>query len=120
MSYERFVSFGLYYTSDRHDYGEEADEIGWSHKLMNGGRISVVDRMTGFGWRDIETGYSSPCGGFWLASGNQDIRDHLADFDSEEGMCQWVIDRATSCNGYRSGWRSATTAAGLGIKEIPA
>ena len=42
----------------------------------NLGSITVLDRMTGFGWRDVETGFRDPDGRFWLASGNFDIRDH--------------------------------------------
>ena len=38
-------------------------------------RITVLDRMTGFGHRDVETGYRSNDGRFWLASGYFDIRD---------------------------------------------
>ena len=43
------------------------------------GRITVLDRMTGFGGpmggvRDIETGFKDLDGKFWLASGNFDIR----------------------------------------------
>lgn len=67
------------------------------HTLMNGGTISVVSRMTGFGWRDEETGYRSPCGKFWLASGHQDIRDVLDELASEDEMAQWVMDRANNC-----------------------
>lgn len=44
----------------------------------NLGSLTVLDRMTGFGWRDIETGYRDPDGKFWLASGNFDIRDSEA------------------------------------------
>lgn len=39
------------------------------------GSITVLDRMTGFGWRDTETGFRDPDGFFWLASGNFNIRD---------------------------------------------
>lgn len=38
------------------------------------GKFTVMDRMTGFGWRDVETGYHDNDGKFWLASGNFDIR----------------------------------------------
>ena len=38
------------------------------------GRISVLDRLTGFGWRDIETGFTDNDDKFWLASGDFDIR----------------------------------------------
>jgi hypothetical protein len=37
-------------------------------------RITVLDRMTGFGHRDIETGFRDVDGRFWLASGDFDIR----------------------------------------------
>lgn len=40
----------------------------------NLGSITVLLRMTGFGWFDIETGYRDPVGEFWLASGNCDVR----------------------------------------------
>lgn len=38
------------------------------------GSITVLDRMTGFGYRDVETGFRDPDGKFWLASGNFSIR----------------------------------------------
>lgn len=39
-------------------------------------RITVLDRLTGFGWRDVETGYRDVDGRFWLVSGDFDIRDY--------------------------------------------
>ena len=39
-------------------------------------RITVLDRMTGFGYRDIETGFKDKKGRFWLASGSFDIRNY--------------------------------------------
>ena len=85
------------------------NETCWHHSLMNGGSISVVERLTGFGWWDIETGYRSPCGQFWLASGDCDIRDHLAQFSSEDEMIEWVIRNANNCTGghldfYHRSW----------------
>ena len=41
----------------------------------NLGSLTVLDRMTGFGWRDIESGYRSKTDDFWLATGNIDIRE---------------------------------------------
>jgi hypothetical protein len=38
----------------------------------NIGSITVLDRMTGFGFRDKETGFRSADGEFWLASGEYD------------------------------------------------
>jgi len=54
---------------DREDtmYRAHAPEIG---------RFTVLDRMTGFGHRDIETGFKDLNGKFWLASGDFDVRDH--------------------------------------------
>ena len=37
-------------------------------------KITVLNRMTGFGHRDVETGYTENDGRFWLASGFFDIR----------------------------------------------
>lgn len=92
MSVERLVSFSS-------ETMCESDVI-YRCQLPNGGRISVLDRMTGFGWRDIETGYRSPCGGFWLASGGHDIRKHLHELADHDAMERWVIERANTCTGY--------------------
>jgi hypothetical protein len=39
----------------------------------NLGSLTVLDRMTGFGWRDTETGFRDPEGKFWLASGGVNV-----------------------------------------------
>lgn len=46
--------------------GEELFRFGiaealYTHNQPDGGRITVMNRMTGFGFRDVETGYTSPC-----------------------------------------------------------
>lgn len=62
------------------------------------GSLTVLNRMTGFGWRDTETGFRDWMGTkvyqwkegepvriearFWLASGMFDVRDHIP----EEGI----------------------------------
>jgi hypothetical protein len=74
-------------------------DVLYSHYQPDGGRISVLDRMTGFGWRDVETGYRCPSGQFWLASGGYDIRNHLHELNSDEEMVQWIIERANTCQG---------------------
>ncbi|WP_353189127.1 hypothetical protein [Pseudomonas sp.] len=71
----------------------------YTHYQPSGGRISVLDRMTGYGYRDIETGYRCPSGQFWLASGGYDIRRELRGLSSDDEMAQWVIDRANTCTG---------------------
>lgn len=80
---------------------DDAETTVWHHSLMCGGWISVCERRTGFGWMDTETGYKSPCGGFWLASGDNDIREVLHRLDSEEAMIEWVVSRANNCTGQR-------------------
>lgn len=98
MSMVNKTSFNEIYRSQDADYYGNYD-ICVGHQLLNGGAITVLDRMTGFGYRDIETGYRSPCGQFWLASGNVDIREHLSEFNTEEQMIQFVIERANNCTG---------------------
>lgn len=105
MSYANRVSFHKTYESpDRDNDRGEPESTVWHHRLMCGGSISVQHRLTGWGYGawDEETAYTSPCGAFWLATCGYDIREHLSEFDSEEGMIQWVIDRANTCTGQRS------------------
>ena len=69
------------------DLNRELGSVTWKEKnttddgdklytllLEDGARITVLDRLTGFGWRDIETGYRDKDDLFWLASGGFDIR----------------------------------------------
>lgn len=35
--------------------------------------FTVLDRVTGFGWRDTETEFTNEYGGYWLATGNCDV-----------------------------------------------
>jgi len=47
-----------------------------THRLNTcAGSITVMDRMTGYGYRDIESGYRDLDGKFWLASGCVDVRE---------------------------------------------
>ena len=62
------------------------------------GSLTVLDRMTGFGWRDVETGYREPNGGkFWLASGGCDVRRSGAKTMQE--CIDWVKKNANTCVG---------------------
>ena len=81
----------------RHDFNDGG--VCYTHYMPSTGRITVVDRMTGFGWRDVETGYLCPSGQFWLACGGVDIRDALQALSSDGEMAEWVIARADNCTG---------------------
>lgn len=61
------------------------------------GSLTVLDRMTGFGWRDIETGFRDKDGNFWLASGGYDVRESGAKTFGE--AIQWVKEHANNCKG---------------------
>ena len=61
------------------------------------GSITVLDRLTGFGYRDTETGYRSKDGEFWLASGSFDIRD-FPSLEIEDAI-QFIKDNANLCKG---------------------
>lgn len=64
----------------------------------NLGRITVLDRMTGFdGGRDIETGYRAPDGKFWLASGHCDVRTSGVATLGE--AIAWIKAHANNCKG---------------------
>lgn len=63
----------------------------------NLGSLTVVDRMTGFGWRDIETGYRAKNGEFWLATGNCDVRESGCETIQE--AIDWVKGNANTCIG---------------------
>lgn len=63
----------------------------------NLGSITVLDRMTGFGYRDVETGYRSPEGKFWLASGMCDVRFSGSKTVGE--AIAWVKENANNCVG---------------------
>ena len=63
----------------------------------NLGSITVLNRMTGFGFRDIETGFRDPDGKFWLASGNFDIRLHFPETIGD--AIQKIKQYANNCQG---------------------
>ncbi|MDD4436477.1 MAG: hypothetical protein PHS04_00365 [Tissierellia bacterium] len=68
----------------------------------NLGSLTVLDRLTGFGWRDVETGYRDPDGNFWLASGNQDVTRSNVKTIGE--AIKWVKERANTCIGDKHGF----------------
>jgi hypothetical protein len=61
----------------------------------NLGSITVLERMTGFGWWDEETGYRDSFGIFWLASGVKDVRCSGATTVGE--AIEWIKEHANTC-----------------------
>lgn len=64
----------------------------------NLGSLTVLDRMTGYGYgiRDTETGYRDTNGEFWLASCGVDVRDSGCKTIGEAIL--WIKARANTCN----------------------
>ncbi len=61
------------------------------------GSLTVLDRMTGFGYRDVETGFRDPDGRFWLAAGNFSIR-MFPELTVKEAIAK-VKENANICQG---------------------
>lgn len=61
------------------------------------GSITVIDRMTGFGWRDVETGFRAKDGKMWIASGNFSIREYLK--LTIRAAIQMIKEEANTCKG---------------------
>ena len=59
----------------------------------NLGSLTVLRRMSGFGWWDTETGFRDPQGNFWWASDNRDVRSIAP--ASFAAMVDWVKANAT-------------------------
>ena len=80
------------------DFHTPADKFEDDQQLAlhtNIGSLTILDRMTGFGIRDTETGYRSTEGKFWLASGGCDVRDH--NFKTIGDAIVWVKKNANTC-----------------------
>ena len=77
------------------DYRFESDKQVALH--TNIGSITVLDRMTGFGTRDIETGYRDNSGKFWLASGGYDVRE--SGVKTMREAISWIKEKANTCIG---------------------
>jgi hypothetical protein len=75
----------------------DGEDTRYSALIEDGSRLTVLDRMTGFGYRDIETGYRDSANKFWLASGRKDIRVHPELTISE--AVEWVKEHANTCVG---------------------
>jgi len=76
----------------------DGEDTLFTARLDDGGRITVLDRMTGYGFgvRDIESGYKDADKKFWLASGGCDVRNH--DLTVEDAIA-WIKQHANTCAG---------------------
>lgn len=74
------------------------DEYNRNYQLAfhsNLGSITVLDRRTGYGHRDTETGYRDKEDKFWLASGNINVITSGAKTVGE--AIDWIKARANTC-----------------------
>jgi hypothetical protein len=63
----------------------------------NLGSITILNRLTGFGHRDVETGYKDEEGRFWLASGSCNVLWSNSKTVGE--AIEWVKQNANTCVG---------------------
>jgi len=78
-------------------YSEE-DHLKYANTTV--GRFTVLSRMTGFGYRDIESGYRDNEGLFWLASGYVDIVYDCSDKTVAEAI-DYIKGLANICVGVK-------------------
>lgn len=65
----------------------------------NLGSITVLERTTGYGWKDNETGYRDPLGNFWLASGHRNVISAMKNKENPtvDDAIQYVKKYANTC-----------------------
>jgi hypothetical protein len=74
------------------------DDTLFAVKLSDGSRITVLDRLTGWGGglRDVETGYRGPEKQFWLASCDFDIREVASGITYAQAI-EMIKNNANTC-----------------------
>ena len=79
-------------------YTNDTDTL-FSATVEGSGRITVLDRMTGYGngQRDIETGFTDEQDKFWLASCGFDIRNY-PHLDIDQAI-EFIKQIANTCKG---------------------
>ncbi len=103
LTADMFTEYWRYPDDGWHD----EPDIGYSFNAGHHGVITVLNRMTGFGYRDVETGFRDSYAmnygkNFWLASGLMDIRDfilpHVTGVEWDECVA-WIKGHANTCIG---------------------
>ena len=92
-----FPDLEFHYVPDTCKSHDEYDRDEQYALHTNLGTLTVLDRRTGYGWRDTETGLRTLDGKFWLASGNLDVRESNAKTLGE--AISWVKANANNCKG---------------------
>jgi hypothetical protein len=94
------------------DKGRYDEEVMYAFDAGHLGRITILSRMTGFGWRDVETGFRDTYAmnakgkenygkNFWLASGNFDVRDYIQEGGSSwDDLVELIKNNANTCVGF--------------------
>lgn len=77
------------------EWNKDPDSNLFGFRLGEIEKITVLNRMTGFGHRDVETGYTDKNGQFWLASGGFDIRRE--NFSSILEAIELIKENANTC-----------------------
>jgi hypothetical protein len=104
--------FTEYWRSPDDGWHDEPD-IGYSFDAGHHGVITVLNRMTGFGYRDVETGFRDSYAmnargkmnygkNFWLASGMFDIREGIKLYRDEmpwDVAVALIKENANNCVG---------------------
>ena len=90
-----FLPIMFHHVGDHSDYSYDADYQWALH--TNLGSITVLDRRTGYGHRDVESGYRDPDNKFWLASGNCNVLESGCTTVGE--AIEWVKTNANTCIG---------------------
>jgi len=86
----------LFHEVENNPYEQEDYQRAFHSNL---GSITVLNRLTGFGWRDVETGFRDMEGKFWLVSGGFDVILSLAGVATVGEAIQWIKENSNTCRG---------------------
>jgi len=96
-AYSEVTNSTLFDTLEFHGVDMPSEDDHQVAMHTNLGSLTVLRRMTGYGFSDVETGYRDADGKFWLASGNCDVRTSNAETIGE--AIEWVKRWSNTCIG---------------------
>lgn len=94
VSVDSPFSAALFYNVDMGDYARDNSQMAFHSNL---GSITVLHRMTGFGYMDTESGYRDPDGKFWLASGMINVA--MSGSNTVGEAIDFIKSSANTCTG---------------------